>query len=393
MTIDFQQVQAQVQELGKSASEKQAEKSRKLEQARELLQAYAQEAETLRQKVQSVNDPSLRSALPTDPEIAQPEALNANHPLPELPKAATLLAADGSQINLDRHAEVEYSLINVGAIKMRLGEVSPPTTYLQCQLFYEEQLDHQTDAILALSRDLKERAMLVELAADATPPVITLTDGPVELWGMPGVSPEETSAYQKSLDEYLEVLHGLYRLGAITAGYVDKPAANLVVRLLEIAGAKPTDLANLRNYRPLRGVSDRHLFRDILQPGERSAIFELQSSASRHYLDHLRLHFFYLNVGREDRPWLARIEAPAWVALDAIKLDMLHAVLIDQCRILGARPYPYLLHRAHETARVSLEERDQVTNMIVLELRRQGISIEGSSNKQFAKDQPGRTRL
>jgi hypothetical protein len=80
------------------------------------------------------------------------------------------------------------------------------------------------------------------------------------------------------------------------------------------------------------------------------------------------------------------------VAEERQQLDTLHAVLIDQCRMLGARPYPYLLHRAHETALVRLEERDQVTQMIALELRRRGVSIEGSSHKQFAKDQPGRTR-
>ncbi len=393
MTIDFQQVKAQVQELGKSAPAKQQERWRKLEQARELLEAYAQGGEALRQKVHSVNDPSLRCALPVNLDLAQSEALNAHHPLPELPQAATLLAADGSQIDLDRHAEVEYSLVNVGAIKMRLGDASPPTLYIQCQLFYDEQLYNQTDASLALTRDLKERAMLVELAAQAQPPIITFTDGPVELWGAKGVSPEERDAYQRSLAEYLEVLSRLHELGATTAGYVDKPAANLVVRLLEIASAQSADLANLRNYQPLRGVSDRFLFKDILRPGERSAVFELLSPFSQNYHDHLRLHFFYLNVGREGRPSMARVEVPAWVARDSSRLDMLHAVLVDQCRILGARPYPYLLHRAHETARVSLEERDQVTNMIAIELRRQGIVVEGVSNKQFAKDQPGRTRM
>jgi len=55
--------------------------------------------------------------------------------------------------------------------------------------------------------------------------------------------------------------------------------------------------------------------------------------------------------------------------------------------------YPCLVHRALETAVVSLQERDQVTNMIVLELRRRGISIEGTSYKQTAKELPGRTRL
>ena len=68
-------------------------------------------------------------------------------------------------------------------------------------------------------------------------------------------------------------------------------------------------------------------------------------------------------------------------------------MLVDQCRILGSRPYPYLLHRAHETALVSLQEREQVTQMIVLELRQRGVPVEGISNKQYAKDQPGRSRL
>ena len=57
---------------------------------------------------------------------------------------------------------------------------------------------------------------------------------------------------------------------------------------------------------------------------------------------------------------------------DNHRLDSLQAVLVDQCRILGTRPYPYLLHRAHETAVVSLEEKEQVTQMIVLELRNAG---------------------
>jgi NurA domain len=390
MSLDFQQVRVQVQELGKNAPQTQQERSNKRQQAMGLLKAYAQEAEVLRRKVQAVGDPSLRCALPAD--INQPEALNAHFSLPGLPSAATLLAADGSQINLDRHAEVEYSLVNVGAIQMRLGDASPPRTYIECQLFYDEQLYNQTEAILALTRDLKERAMLVELAIKAEPPVITFTDGPVELWGAKGVSSEESSSYQKSLAEYLEVLFRLYKLGAITAGYVDKPAANLVVRLLEIANAKPEDLTNIRSYQPLRGVSDRFLFKDILSPGERSAVFELQSQSASNYKDHLALHFFYLSVGRAEHPSLARVEVPAWVAEDSPKLDALHAVLVDQCRIMGARPYPYILHRAHETARVSLEERDQVTNMIAVELRRQGVSVEGTSNKQFAKDQPGRTR-
>jgi hypothetical protein len=195
------------------------------------------------------------------------------------------------------------------------------------------------------------------------------------------------------MSQYLQALNQLAEMEAITAGYVDKPAANLVVRLLEAARAAPEDLANIRRYQPLRGVTDKVLFRDLLAPGERSAVFALQSQSAKSYPGPLALHFFYLNVGRLGRPWLARVEIPAWVAEKPQALDTLHAVLIDQCQIMGTRPYPYLLHRAHETAVVSLDERDQVTQMISMELRQRGVSIEGPSHKQSAKDQPGRTRL
>jgi hypothetical protein len=81
------------------------------------------------------------------------------------------------------------------------------------------------------------------------------------------------------------------------------------------------------------------------------------------------------------------------VVIENRSADSLHAVLVNQCRILGARTYPYLLHRAHETAVVTHRERDEVTNMIVLELRRRGIPVEGISQKQAAKNLGGRTRL
>ena len=44
--------------------------------------------------------------------------------------------------------------------------------------------------------------------------------------------------FQRSLEAYQKVLVELKEMGATTAGYVDKPAANLVVRLLEIASLR-----------------------------------------------------------------------------------------------------------------------------------------------------------
>ena len=88
-----------------------------------------------------------------------------------------------------------------------------------------------------------------------------------------------------------------------------------------------------------------------------------------------------------------RVEVPAWVAEDKKLLNDLHAVLVDQCQAISNRPYPYLLHRAHETAVVTRDEKEQVDTMISLELRNRGLKPGFKSGKQYHKDLEGRTRI
>ena len=178
----------------------------------------------------------------------------------------------------------------------------------------------------------------------------------------------------------------------ITSGYVDKPAANLVVRTLEVALTPEAELEEIKRLHPLRGVTDASVFNEVLAAGERSAIFAIRSQSAISYQGALKLHFFYLNVGLEDKPYVARVEIPAWVAENQEYLDSLHAVLVDQCRVMGTRPYPYILHRAHETAVVKQAEKEQVTGMIAQELRQRGLSVGMLSNKQSAKQSEGRGR-
>ena len=107
------------------------------------------------------SDPNLRCALPVT------ESLDAAIPLTELKGPATILAADGSQIAPDRHAALEYCLVNVGAIRMQLlsaGQPLPPLVQVESQLYYDDALymgtGTITEARLALMRDLRERSML-----------------------------------------------------------------------------------------------------------------------------------------------------------------------------------------------------------------------------------------
>ncbi len=268
-----------------------------------------------------------------------------------------------------------------------------PDVYTDSTLFYGDELLTEygttlSEGTIALRRDLAERRKLEELAKLYEPPVITFTDGPIELWG--NKDPESAKTYEAAMQEYLGALSRLAENDVTTAGYVDKPSANLVVRLLEIMQADPKDLENLKAYHPYLGVSDLWLFGErknpLLQPGERSAVFMLQSKAKQHYKGVLELHFFYLNVGTEGHPYPVRVEVPKWVVDDKTKLDNLHAVLVQQSRILGAKPYPYLLHRSHEVAVVSFDEKRQVEQMLTLELRRNAGEVGELGSKQSAKD-------
>jgi hypothetical protein len=223
----------------------------------------------------------------------------------------------------------------------------------------------------------------MELARGAEAPVITLTDGPLELFREGRGSPE----FEEELKKYQAVLEDLADQQAATAGYVDRPRGDLMVRLLELVILqRRQQLSRAGIDRPLLWVRDSDLFWTLLKPGERSAVFAIHSGSSNSFKGRLALHFFYLNVGRPGRPYLSRVEIPRWVAENKRLLDLLHACLLAQARHLGARPYPYILHRAHEIAVISFEERDQLELMIAAELRSQGLAVGDRSNKQIAKD-------
>lgn len=383
MALDFQQVRRQIQELTEGAPEREEKFRKLLDQAKLLLSKNSTDLDYLREKVQraAAMDRYFRSAIPTD------EALTETFPLPELPQKATVIAADGSQINPDRHLGIEYCLVNVGAIQMSLGEPTAPTTTIQTELFYGETVFSMQEKIVALIRDTREREILAELAARVEGPAITFTDGPVELWGREvALDTEEELEEKNYFNRYMAALSELYTLKTITAGYVDKPRSDLVIRMLELAPeSKPVEDA--RKNRWLRGILDTDILQGLLGPGERSAIFGLLSPSSKKYQNQYSLHFFYLNVSLEEsKPNIARVEVPAWVAQNRDMVNNLHAVLVQQCQIIATRQYPYLLGRADETAVVSRDEKEQVDNMIAQELRKRGLEVAGKSQKQLTKE-------
>jgi hypothetical protein len=327
-------------------------------------------------------DPALRCAVPLDENPARGYAKTTSL------APHTILAVDGSQAYPDRHEEILFAIVNIGAVTMQMGSGAAPAIDVETTLLFGDDLFPGGGTLLsegdiALRRDAAERAALLRWGTSASGPSIALIDGPLELWGAKDAVTSES--YATILESYLRNLHEMEQRGWLAAGYVDRPGADLVIRLLEVWKAAPQEHGGLGRYHPLRLCSDRWLFGQVLGPGERSAIFQLSSSSRTRYTDSLSLHFFYLNAGSDGHPAIARVEIPLWVAKDVNYIELLHGALLDQCRVLGSRPYPYVLHRAHEVSSLSPAEIEQIKLRLLLELRNHGIQPEERSSKSSAK--------
>lgn len=396
MPINYQEIYTQIKQVGLGAKERRKKKEEAQEQAKALLDTYSSQLDFLRSKVDSAKtaDANIRCAVPLD------EALASSYPMPDSISQSTLIAADGSQSIADRHSPVQFCVINVGAISLKPNSGETPVVEVESELFFGDAIEENgltTDGGVALRRDLAERSVIEKMSKGMKGSVVSFTDGTLEIFRAKDI--DNANQYRNTVEKYISVLSRLQGRGIISAGYIDKPSSSLVVKLLELTQITiPEEMEKLRNAPPLKYVTDRWLFGygnklfQLLPPGHRSAVFKIQSSSEKSYKGVLELHFFYLNVGTEGHPWPVRVEIPRWVVDDKKQLDLLHTVLVEQCRMMGSKPYPYLLHRAHETAVVKNEEKQQIEQMLSLELRRNNEDVDEGSNKQSAKDLQGRTR-
>ena len=386
MPINYLSLQPQITQMAVAANTRKTEIESRLEQCRHTLDEYANEIPALQQKVEKAisDEKSLRCAVPVS------EALTAHLAAAEINDPYTILAADGSQITPNPHEAVFYGLVNVGVFRMTIGKGETPQTNTWSDLIYEESDPDNREIIsedlISLRRDVFEREILSRLAKQEQAPLLTLTDGPLELYH----EPREDKNFRNYFKKYINALNELALLNTITAGYIDRPRAALLVNLLELV-APPGPNGETPDH-PFAGVSDLALMAGLLQPEERSAVFALQSRSASQFEDQISLHFFYLNVGTTARPSIARVEVPRWVAYSNHSINLLHAALVSQARQAGAAPYPYALLRAHETAVVKMDEHEYLDALIQTELISQGLPPAFNSDKLIHKLTGKRTR-
>lgn len=385
MPVNYLELQPQISAMGAESNVRQAEMEAKLAQCRSLLDQHNDDLIGLQRIVEEAvaKKKILRCAVPVS------EPLNLHVPCDLPAPSCTILAADGSQIIPSAHDSVLFGLINVGVFRIQPGSGNVPSEFTNSTLLYGDSLYYNdqppSEDLLSLLRDVRERQLLAQMAQQECAPVITLTDGQLELYHQPRTH----ESFRDKFEDYLHALDDLAVNEVITAGYVSRPRADLVVSLLSLlAGGENADA----DARPFAGITDIALLENILPPGERSAIFRLQSSSSSAYSGKKALHFFYLNVGTAAIPAYARVEIPLWVVEKPEAVNLLHSMLVEQARQAGSVPYPYPLIRAHEIAVVRMDERQQLTAMIERELLNRGIDVKRQSEKQFHKGHRGRTR-
>jgi len=299
------------------------------------------------------------------------------------PADFTVLATDGSQIDVDRHQAARCFLINIGSVLLKYG-TSPDARLESFPRLYSGDKDmviapasmrDREQAIegtlLGIKRSVDECARLAEMGErlPENSKVLALLDGSLILWGLVGRDYPDfviETFLDKGILVHLDRMQKLNETRQFTlASYISFPRSSDVANVLRIAVC-PHEIVDTDKYcsvcdnrvcDKLAGVQDRDLFESLLQQGERSAMFYSTSSIVKKYGGHL-VHFFYLKSDEE----IARVEIPEWVAKNPALLDLTHSLVLDQCRL--GQGYPVALSEAHEQAVVTGADRENFWQLV-----------------------------
>ena len=377
MSLEFEKLQGSLDRMAQTAVQRQKERRHFVEELLAVLDRYAQNWVEIERALQLASE----RADPKHYRAARPFSNNdpLNQPIepPLPPPAATLIATDGSQIMPDRHAAHLYYLLNVGGIVYHHGQGTQPEPFSEPELHYPEDDAAEVDFLyssgkVSIERDKKEIGTLANKAwayRHAAQPLLAILDQRLLYWPI-GSSDGELN------EDVLAWLRGMTKIhdsGALLAGYIDRPMTGYVITLLQaLSGLEDPkfDWKALGKRSAGGGLADAVLVGRILQPFQRSPVFVMIAPPNQRFAEHdpaNEVCFFYLHSGRG----IARVDIPRWVAENEAAVTAVHALLVDQCRILG--DYPYVIARADEMAVVGHQDHEELNFMIDLTMQKNGI--------------------
>jgi len=401
LTLEFDKVADQVRKMGQFLAKRTLTQSDRLEIALERYLA-ATDLEAIQERIKLVRQSNIsgyRGAAPFDESI--PERFDS----PPMPTEGTVIAADGSQIYPDHHAAALYYLTNIGIFVYYYGEDRLPEQITEPHLHYTDKflLDDSdnliNNATVNARRSVGEMQALARMAWDLrgeARPLVTLYDGPLLKFFLGG----EVVDSVRLMNDYRQALNGLHDVGATLVGYIDVPDSRFVIKLLHLMSLDADNLNEhtLGNDGDLQGLTDKQLFQLVLQPGQRSSVMIQNSPTNRDYQrnfgEDYGVAFFYINASQVNRPVIARIDLPFWVARHKPLVDSLQASVLAQCAIQAK--YPYALTRADELAVISVGEKMELDEMIAIEMLQNQVEGEQSAKldaKNFARANKQQHRL
>jgi hypothetical protein len=382
-------INKQVEDMAQSVTAE--ERREQLDGARKLLRAA--DAEELRAKIRNRRNPfPWLVAVPTG-------TLSGAFPAPAPADDFSVVAADGSSIPPDRHSPVRFYVINTGHAVLTYGHHPDALLDSEGRLYFEEKDLYISPGRknipvegtrLGMTMWVAELQALLAASLSATQPKVALLDGSLILWALQS---EDEEVQNKFLEEFKACLQEFRASHIPVIGYVSYTGSHDVANTLRVwlcqDDPSDCDACSLAEKDRmlcafLSTTLDRQLFDGLLQDGERSDIFESKSAILDRYGDH-RIQFLYMNVGGE----IARVEAPQWVMRDAEMLELVQAVIYNQCqRSGGYPPYPPALQEAHEQAVIGTAERRLVEELVEQALAERGI-VYTRSAKAYSKRRRG----
>ena len=373
MSLDFDQVAAQVEHMVSRIKAGEIEREHNLRYALDVLKTT--DVDVLEAKVE-------RSISTCTWLVAGlHDALNHTYKATPCPSDYTAISTDGSHIDVDRHMPARCCLINIGTASISYGDNPNALLSNQPEMFVNEPFLEGN--LLGLKRAVDECLALAELSQETpqSSSALGLLDGTLILWGIIGL--EYIEFVQELLaDGFLKALDKMKKHRLPLASYISYPRSTDVANILRVAIC-PFETANCdvkcsndTKCSALDGINDRDLFTDTLVVGQRSAIFRSQSRIIKdHYREHA-IYFFYLNVGDE----IARVEVPAWVAENNDLMEKVHSMVLDQCR--RGHGYPAVLTEAHEQAVLSGSDREQFWRLIEMLLEKNDLPANTSAKSR-----------
>jgi len=400
LSLDLSKIAAAVSRMAESSKAGLEERRQHLSTALEVMADESRTSEELKEKIESSKTSWLLAGL-TD-------GLAGCYPAPPLPPEFTVLASDGSHIDVDRHQSVRCYLINIGSAALRYGDAPQATLESHPRLYSSEEDFVIAEpraggreqiiegSLLGIKRNVAEVGHLTELAVALPPnyPALALVDGTLIMWGLTSqgypdfvVEALLAQGFLKDLDRMLAL--STQRPLAL-ASYISFPRSTDVVNSIRVAICphQPVNCDRFcrevpngkRECDSVAGLRDRDLFAALLEPGQRSSLFKSSSKIVERYGKH-QVYFCYVKVDDE----IARLEMPEWTATDERFLNLAHSLVLDQCR--RGNGYPAALSEAHEQAVITGADRQQFARLVEMAMAEAKLPLSSS-----AKSQSKRTR-